>query len=173
MNTSSQLPAHVLELFVNAPLRFVSKLALSGDCVVWTAAKYPKGYGAFKLKSYTLVQAHRAAFEFYHGRPIANGKILMHSCDTPSCVNPLHLAEGTRADNNADMVCKNRQQKGSRHAYAVLNETAVRQARLRYANGETLTEMAKEFGVSVPTMHYAVSGKTWKSVQPMINASAS
>jgi hypothetical protein len=159
------LSAHVLSLFANAPQRFVDKLAMSGECVVWTAAKYTKGYGAFKLKSYTLVQAHRAAFEFYHQRPVASGKILMHACDNPSCVNPLHLSEGTKADNNADMVAKNRQQKGARHAYAVLTEEIVAQARSRYENGETLTKMAAEYGVSVPTMHYAVSGKTWKSVK--------
>jgi hypothetical protein len=159
------LSPDLMALFLNAPQRFVDKLAVSGECVLWTAAKYPKGYGAFKIKSYTLVQAHRAAFEFYHQRPVAPGKILMHACDTPSCVNPLHLSEGTKADNNADMVAKNRQQKGSQHVYAVLTEAVVAQARARYASGETLTKMAQEYGVSVPTMHYAVSGKTWKSVK--------
>lgn len=161
----TNLSPEIAALFANAPDRFLAKIRQDGDCVRWTAGKYPKGYGAFKPKSAKNTgQAHRWAYQWHYGS-IPEGAILMHSCDQPDCVNPLHLTPGTRADNNRDMWAKRRHQHGSRHYFAKLDEAKVLEARARYAAGEKLEPLAAEYQVSPPTLWYAIRGRTWSHVK--------
>ncbi len=43
--------------------------------------------------------AHRVAFALFHGRQIAYGMTVDHSCFNPPCCNPAHLSEVTRPTN--------------------------------------------------------------------------
>ena len=55
--------------------------------------------------------AHRVAWAAYRTTPFdmkqLHGKIVMHTCDNPGCVNPKHLRLGTQSDN-----CLDRERKG-------------------------------------------------------------
>lgn len=51
---------------------------------------------------------HRVVFREAYGRPVKDGLVVMHTCDHPACVNPNHLLEGTRSDNQRDCWSKNR-----------------------------------------------------------------
>lgn len=51
------------------------------------------------------VYVHRLAFYFEHGRWPDNA---LHKCDNPPCCRPDHLWDGTKAENNRDMVAKGR-----------------------------------------------------------------
>ena len=53
------------------------------------------------------VLAHRVSWELANG-PIPENMCILHSCDTPLCVNPEHLFLGTLADNMADKERKGR-----------------------------------------------------------------
>jgi hypothetical protein len=64
-------------------------------------------YGRVHLPDRGYVLAHRAMYEFKTG-PIPVGKVVMHTCDVPLCVNPAHLRLGTQADNLIDMRAKGR-----------------------------------------------------------------
>lgn len=58
-------------------------------------------YGQIKTDG-TMINAHRAAYEAYHG-PIPDGLHVLHKCHLKSCVNPAHLYVGTHLDNMADL----------------------------------------------------------------------
>lgn len=53
---------------------------------------------------------------------------------------------------------------GSAKPTARLTEEIVRECRARYSAGEGQDALAREFGVSKPTMHKAIVGKTWQHV---------
>lgn len=65
------------------------------------------GYKSFEWNRKKIL-AHRFAYELFKGE-IPNGMYVLHSCDTPPCVNPEHLRIGTNADNNRDRVEHGRQ----------------------------------------------------------------
>lgn len=77
------------------------------DCVLWTGYIKPDGYGQTKVIDGRQWIAHRRAWFEAHG-PIPDGMLVLHRCDTPSCVNVDHLWIGTQLDNMRDMVAKGR-----------------------------------------------------------------
>lgn len=81
----------------------------ANGCIPWLGNKLPRGYGLIRRgpASAGSMLAHRCAYELAHG-PIAEGLVVMHACDNPSCVNAAHLSLGTQRDNTQDMVAKGR-----------------------------------------------------------------
>jgi hypothetical protein len=80
----------------------------SDECWLWHGRTGGGGYGNMaEPKTRRTVVSHRYSYEFYVG-PIPAGLIVRHKCDTPRCVNPMHLELGTQADNIADRVRRGR-----------------------------------------------------------------
>lgn len=70
------------------------------ECWEWQGGK-SGDYGHCRIGlGVRATGAHRAAFEFFHGRE-PRGWVL-HKCSNPGCMNPYHLYEGTGADNARD-----------------------------------------------------------------------
>ena len=86
--------------------RFWSKVQTGDGCWKWDGAIASHGYGVLNVNG-RIKRAHRVAWELLNG-PIPERAVVLHSCDTPSCVNPLHLSIGTQAQNLADMWAKGR-----------------------------------------------------------------
>lgn len=69
----------------------------TNECVEWPFACAPTdGYGRV-WTGQKLVTAHRLAYELYHGSPAT--QCVLHDCDNPKCINPLHLHDGSRQQN--------------------------------------------------------------------------
>lgn len=98
-----------LQDILDASARFWSWVHVGkpDECWIWFGASQLVGYGAFGLKSRNLI-ASRVAWIIAHRKMIPSGKIIMHTCDNPSCVNPAHLLLGTQADNMRDASTKGR-----------------------------------------------------------------
>ncbi len=147
---------------------FWSKVDTSGGsdaCWPWLAAKMAVGYGSVREPgTIRQIGAHRLAYMLTRG-PIPDGYDVMHLCDNRICVNPSHLRIGTRADNMADCVAKNRQQHGERHAQAKLTVEAVVAIRSAVASGITYQSLADAYGVDPMTIRDAAIGRTWASVR--------
>lgn len=71
-----------------------------------TRPKIPEDYRVFWLNR-KQVQAHRFAYELWIG-DIPEGLYVLHSCDTPPCVNPDHLRAGSVQDNVDDKMERGR-----------------------------------------------------------------
>jgi hypothetical protein len=85
-------------------VRFWEKVMKTDGCWLWTASMDRHGYGQFCAGGRPK-KAHRVAWFLTHGAWPTNA---LHRCDTPACVRPDHLFEGTKADNTADMMLKGR-----------------------------------------------------------------
>jgi hypothetical protein len=94
---------------IPAEERFWAFVPVRGDgCWEWSGSVTEKGYGQFgDGRRPNNVRAHRFSWELANG-PIPDGRIVLHSCDNPPCVNPAHLRLGSDAENTADMIAKGR-----------------------------------------------------------------
>ena len=98
--------------------RFFHSVEKSDGCWLWTAGKDKDGYGRFRgdVNGVMYYDAHRFSWAYHNNQPIPRDLQILHSCDTPGCVNPDHLTIGTAHQNSLDMVSKGRQSKGEEHA---------------------------------------------------------
>lgn len=155
-----------LACFRNQPIadRFHAKLRLEAEtgCVLWLGKRDRKGYGRLKRGGKRRqVFAHRVAYELANG-PIPHGMCVLHRCDNPSCVNPVHLFLGTVTDNDADKLAKGRQAKGETLSDKLTNRK-VGEIRQRYAVGDiTQQALADAYGVSQTLIGMIVRRAIWK-----------
>lgn len=144
------------------------------ECWPWLKAVSPGGYGVFGVNPGELglggtrarnCSAHRVAFYLVHGRwPEPWG---LHGCDNPGCCNaenPVHVHEGTPADNVREMWERGRAVAppvlmGSEANRAKLTDSQARELISRYeAGGVSQQSLAEEFGVSQPSVSRTIRG---------------
>lgn len=110
--------------------RMLGYLPITSDediCWLWNGSIDGKGYGRFWVGT-GHVAAHRVVYEHFEGE-IPVGLNLLHSCDTPLCVNPKHMIPGTQKENVQDAVAKGRIALGQRHGMATLTDQEGREIR--------------------------------------------
>lgn len=138
--------------------RFQANIRITPGCWLWLGRTDENGYG--RTGSHVHQLAHRFSAALYR-TDFNRSYDVLHRCDNPRCVNPDHFFFGTQLDNIKDRVSKGRSAKGEAHGSAVLTEGIVREARLRYANGEKISPLAREYGLSHTCMRKAILGITW------------
>jgi hypothetical protein len=165
-------------------VRFSEKVKVAGpdDCWEWQGAKNKLGYGLFSggadlgRRPYL---AHRFSFQWSNLRE-PQGCVL-HTCDNPSCVNPAHLFEGDRTENNLDRERKGRggNHKGTRNGRAILTEQSVAEIRAEYdqrcREGRkygALKALAEKWGVTHSSIQNIVYGRNWLHVDLLERAKA-
>lgn len=85
--------------------RFVSRLAVVGECWEWIGTLNRKGYGCFGSKRFdgkAETMAHRFAYGASRGVDPERGRKrhIDHLCKNPACQRPDHLEEVTSWENN-------------------------------------------------------------------------
>lgn len=136
-------------------------------CWLWAGMLNVSGYGIMKsaaLPQFKTPLTHRISY-FLHNGEFNYSLHVLHKCDTPTCINPDHLFLGTHQDNIADRVKKNRSNrvglKGEKGSMAKLTSKDIDEIRrLRGTMCQRL--IGEKFNVKQSTIHYILSGKTWK-----------
>lgn len=96
-------------------------------------------------------------------RPLKDGEVVCHKCDTPACVNPAHLFAGTQADNLRDCVGKGRKETRERSVLyrgAMTDEIAL-DIRSRRKAGESNRSIASSYGISEGYCSTVARGIHW------------
>ena len=138
-------------------------------CWLWLGSVDGFGYGMLArpigCNGSKMLRAHRVSYELFKG-PIPVGKLVLHTCDNPTCVAPSHLFLGTIQDNMDDRERKGRGVRpiGSKHGNAKLTEESVTEMRRLYSCGVPKCDIAFEFGVSSATAGRVVERKSWTHV---------
>lgn len=99
-----------------------------------------------------------------HG-PIPDGLCVLHTCDSPPCVNPGHLFLGTHRDNVDDKVTKRRQALGVTHGSAKLGEADVRAVRAAASRGESQRSIARRLGITHVSVGRILRRRSWRHIE--------
>lgn len=76
-------------------------------CFIWLGSVTTNGYGQITLNKKTR-SLHRAIYELHNNIVLNKKNVIMHICDTRSCININHLKLGTQSLNMLDASKKGR-----------------------------------------------------------------
>lgn len=143
--------------------RFFSKVDKNvGLCWLWTGALDSWGYGNIRIEGKNQ-KASRVSYRMHKG-DIPAGKLVLHTCDRPACVNPDHLWLGTNTDNMQDMVKKGRNscKSGENNKNSRLSKEDVEEIRKMYTTGlYTKEKLGILFSISGTHAGRIILGKAW------------
>jgi len=134
-------PAHIRNI---ARLQKYSQPQPNG-CINFIGCRDSRGYGFCRDSQLRKQEyAHRLAYRTFVA-DLPQGKIVLHKCNNPSCINPLHLVAGTNQENSDQMVREKRHRTVTRPKHS-LEKIASIKADLR--DGKTAYSVSKSTGVS-------------------------
>lgn len=130
------------------------------SCIHTTYETSAGGYGRLRHQGKKVLH-HRLVYCLANKVPLESiaGLHVLHTCDTPSCINPEHLVLGSHADNMADSARKGRK-RGEKAWRAVLTEAQVLEIRALqpYKLPSTLAAL---YGVSESTIRDILTRRNW------------
>lgn len=129
------------------------------ECLPWPYGTTIAGYGQMRLDGVSM-PASRAMCILAHGRPSTDELEAAHSCGNPICCNPRHLRWATPTENNADKRGHGTHRCGESIPWAKLREDDVKEIR-RCHGRDTISQLARRFGVSSGAIYGVVHGKSW------------
>lgn len=144
--------------------KFCERVRITPGCWEWLGSLNNYGYGRMRHQDKFLKASH-VSYELYVG-PVPKGKLLRHTCDNRSCVNPDHLLPGTHADNMRDMVERGRWRQGnSKHPIKLL--TLEEQSQILSSNKSNLS-LSKLWGISSQRVKRIKEGASTRTLKNLI-----
>ncbi len=134
------------------------------QCWIWTGSVFnnsiKRNYGRFCIHGQRY-SAHRISLAIIGKRD--SNKLVCHSCNTPSCVNPNHLRFGTDIDNQRDRKSAQTDNIGTRNGRAKLNESDIPIIR-KLAGRVPQKQLCELFNVTRRLIRNIVLGKNWSHI---------
>lgn len=131
----------------------------NSGCWLWLGSmNWHTGYGRFYTNGDVITYAHKFSYQVHKGK-IPRGKILRHTCDVKSCVNPDHLIPGTPQDNSDDAVARGLMPKGEKHGMAKLTADTVCAV---YRASGSISEIARKHSISRMHVQRIKEKKVWR-----------
>lgn len=128
------------------------------DCIEWTGSVAGQGkYAQSPRREFGTRYMHRILMARKFGPDAIKGKVVMHLCDNPLCVNVDHLRIGTNTDNLQDMARKGRHKTKLCPRKVTFIRDMTKQGFSRAFLGELLDMTPENVG-------HVVLGKTWRHV---------
>jgi len=130
-------------------------------CWPWLGGRDKDGYGYFCVAGASR-KAHRVSYIIAHGilNPLFD---VCHTCDNPSCVNPIHLWAGTSRANIDDMLQKDRSLHGIRNPKARLTAAYARKILSLVNAGLLQKNVAACIGCNQGTVSAIATGRQWSA----------
>lgn len=142
--------------------RFWKRVIKTESCWIWVGPKSREGYGELSLLNGELRGAHRLSWILHYGS-LYSHQCVLHHCDNPACVNPIHLFIGSHHDNMLDAKSKGRMARGERSGRHKLKSNQVIEIRSLYSTGRyTHRSLAQQFGVRHCTVGVIIRLQSWK-----------
>jgi len=138
-----------------------NSIVSKNNCWVWSKSLSKTGYGdmcVYKEKSHA---AHRWSYLVFNGE-IPKGKLVCHSCDNRSCVNPEHLFLGTHKENCLDMHKKGRwcDRKGEKHPLSKFIDKDIKYIFKLNRSGLSQTQIGNKLGVNQSVISRILNNKS-------------
>lgn len=115
------------------------------------------GYGKVKT-----VRIHNLVAELFLGDKPVDGMLVRHLDSNPSNNKVENLAWGTYAENENDKIANGTW--NTRNGGAKITPLQVTEIRKKLKSGMSHDDLAKEFGVSRPTINRIANNKIWRDV---------
>lgn len=149
-------------------------------CWIWMATCDQDGYGRFRVDRARMPRAHVVSYELYRAA-VPDGLFVLHTCDVPQCVNPSHLYLGTKKDNARDRDSRGRHWRDrdpeafAQHVKTLIasrdtageqnhkNKLTADAARAIRSVSRPNPEIARQHGVTTPTVWKIKAGRSWLS----------
>lgn len=145
---------------------------MNTPCVEHDQKGDANGYGRTKYNGRNY-GAHVVALIKATGE-LPNGRVAMHACDNPRCINEDHLSWGTYSQNNLDSIAKGRMRPNppaprygfAHHAAKIDRETAdlIKSLYVRRSKEFGTVALARRFGIAQSQAHLAITGKHWSQL---------
>lgn len=110
-----------------------------------------------------MYYVHRLVLMAFVG-PCPEGMEACHNNGDVTDNHPSNLRWDTRKNNHADKWLHGTQQAGEQHPRALLDEASVRSIREMRANGRSLKDIAREFGIAPCTVSAVANRRLWSHV---------
>jgi hypothetical protein len=136
------------------------------ECIPHCYSPDKDGYGKMSV-DYKKVYVHRWIYCRHNKLKLEDiaGKIVRHTCDNTSCINPEHLILGSHQDNVADRVARNRSfsPAGELHPRRKLTTDQVAEIRVLLSKpGSRYKVIAKVYGISEKAVGNIFNHVSWK-----------
>lgn len=145
----------------------------STGCRIWNSGTNNRGYASVKVNGVPW-NAHRYIGLSLAGRLDADSEVeVIHTCDSPACLEPTHLGVADTSTNMQDCYSKDRHRvvtRGEGGINAKLTEAQVIEIRDKYEQRRTTyrgpgtVQLAHEYGVSASMISRIVNRKNWTHI---------